>query len=291
MDCSIRHQHRKTILKVKWVIEDFEPDNKFGALADEVRRQGMDCETIRYLPLQSGSYDVFKKRDCVLFQGSLNLATQLQTEKEWVPGPWLSVENYQCTIYYAHLGKYLFNDPYIMLPRAEVKRNLSWLYDEAFGAKLTGLFFRPSSGMKPFTAGVCDPSSFESFWKWVEEFSEPHSIVVISPIKKILGEWRFVCADHQIITGCQYRKDGSINYAQNYPAEAKALADQIAGEKFQPDPMFIIDICQGESGRYYLLEINSFSCGGLYACEMEPIVKKASEIALREWEDLFGDSQ
>jgi hypothetical protein len=281
---------------VKWVIEDFEPDNSFGKLADEVKRQGMDCEVIRYLPLQSGSYNIFGDTDCVLFQGSIELALQLQRQKPWVPGPWLTAKNYECTTYYNHYGKYLFNDPYIFVTKGELLRRFEWLRDKAFGDILPFnknnyfLFFRPNSGLKPFIACVQDVSSksgfVSSWWPWVEQFMEPSDIIVVSTAKDILKECRFVCAEHEIIAGCQYRKGVKSQYDHGYPDEAKILADIIARESYQPDPMFIIDICQGADEQYYLLEINSFSCGGLYACEMEPIVKKASEIALREWKNI-----
>ena len=45
--------------KAKWIIEDFEPGNSFNRLADEVKRQGMDCEVITYDPLQKGSFNAF----------------------------------------------------------------------------------------------------------------------------------------------------------------------------------------------------------------------------------------
>jgi hypothetical protein len=275
---------------VKWIIEDFEPDNKFEDLAKEVIRQGMQCELIQYLPLQSGSYDVFGNQDCVIFQGSIELARQLKKQKGWIPGPWLTAKNYECTTYFAHYGKYLFNDPYVLVPCGDLLRKFEWLKNQALGGYLKDhLFFRPSSGLKPFSAGVQNVESKEQFvsswWPWVEQFMEPESIIVVSTAKNILQECRFVCADHEIITGCQYKKENGIEYTPGYPDEAKALADLIAQEKFQPDPMFIIDICQGADKQFYLLEINSFSCGGLYACEMEPIVKKASELALKEWNE------
>jgi hypothetical protein len=273
--------------EVKWVIEDFEPDNSFGKLAEEVKRQGMDCETIRYLPMQSGSYDVFQDNSCVIFQGSIELALQLQKQKKWIPGSWLTPKNYECTTYYTHFGKYLFNDPYIFVTSGELLRRFEWLQKQAFGGLKQFLFFRPSSGLKPFVACIQNVESKDAFksswWPWVEQFMEPSDIIVVSTAKDILKECRFVCAEHEIITGCQYRKGEKSQYDPGYPDGAKKLADMIAHETFSPDPMYIIDICQGADLNYYLLEINSFSCGGLYACEMDPIVKRASEIALKEW--------
>jgi len=109
-------------MKPKWIIEDFEADNKFDLLAEEVKRQGMEVEIIRYIPLKSGNYDKYADNLCVIVQASLNLARQLQRQKSWIPGPWLNSDSYECTNFYPYYGKYLMNEDYIMLPRAEVKR-------------------------------------------------------------------------------------------------------------------------------------------------------------------------
>lgn len=273
-------------MKPKWVIEDFEPDNKFGELAEEVKRQGMECEVIRYTPFQSGSYDIFEDTDCVLFQGSINLAQQLLREKKWIPNAWLTAKNYECTTYFAHFGKYLLNDHYIILPRAEATRQMDRIFHEYLG-KYEAVFCRPNSGLKPFTAGVFHTLNIKSFWDWVEEFTEPDALIVFSTPKEILCEWRFICANKEIITGCQYEKDKGLSFSHGYPEEAKAFAQEIASNKFQPDPMYTIDVCLNADKEYKLLEINSFSCAGLYACDMGVIVERASEIALKEWEDHY----
>jgi len=270
-------------MKPKWIIEDFAPDNSFGALADEVKRQGMECELIQYLPFQSGSYDIYDEKDCVIFQGSINLAQQLQRDKKWIPGMWLTPKNYECTKYYAHLGKYLFNSLYVMMPRAEVKRRMDWLYNECFGP-YEQLFIRPNSGLKPFTAGLCSRLNFDYFWRWVDDFTEPESIIVVSTPKVVKQEWRFICTKDGVLTGCQYEKSREFKTHPGYPEKAGALAAEVAAT-YQPDPIFVVDICLGETDNYYLMEIGSFSVAGLYACNMQPIVGRASEIALKEWEE------
>ena len=270
-------------MKPKWIIEDFAPANEFARLADEVRRQGMECEVVVYEPLQMGSFDAFGDEGCVLFQGSMEEAQRLQRIKRWIPGPWLTPKNYECTKYYAHLGDYLFNDTYIMLPRGDLLRKLDWLYDSVFHGFYT-LFFRPSSGMKPFTAAVYSKFDLVSVWDFIRDYTEPESLIVVSTPKIVKAEWRFVCSKGDVLTGCQYEKQGKIEYQPGYPEEARALAEEVC-KQYEPDPIFVVDICLTENGTYRLMEINSFSCGGLYACEMEPIVTRAAELAGKEWEE------
>lgn len=269
-------------MKAKWLIEHFDDRNSTQLLAAEVERQGYECEFIKYLPYMSGSINVYDRQDCVITQTAINMALQIQRDKPmWIPGPWLTACKYKCSEYYAHLGKYLFNDKYIMMPRAEVLRNIDTLFEWAGAGD--AIFMRPDSGLKSFTGKVFTRHNFDTDWIWVEEYTDPTSLVVISTPKNIGFEWRFVVADKQVITGSQYCVNGEHSCSPIYPEEAQALAQEIA-EIYSPDTMSVIDICQGADHKLYLLEIGSFSCAGLYSCDMEKIVEHASRIALSEWE-------
>lgn len=269
-------------MKPKWLIEDFDERNSYTALAAEVIRQGMECEVVTYTPFQSGSYNKFANDDCVVVQASLQLARQLVQQKPWIPNAWLTLSNYECSTYYAHLGKYLFNDFYAMMPVSEVKRNFGRILQQ-FG-KYESVFVRPSSGFKTFTGQLFSLANFEKDWSWVEEFSEPHNLAVVTTPKDILAEWRFVVTANDVITGCQYRKDSKHDCQTGYPDEAFELAKLVAAT-WQPDRVFVVDICQGTDKQFYLLEIGSFSCAGLYACDMTKIVEAVSQIATEEYLD------
>ncbi len=75
-----------------------------------------------------------------------------------------------------------------------------------------------------------------------------------------------------------YQLNGASKYKREWPDEAIALANKVAQE-YEADPMFTIDICQGIDNKFYLLEIGSFSCAGIYSCDVKPIVQEASRIA------------
>jgi len=272
----------------KWIIEDFEPDNQFDRLAQEVKRQGYECVILKYEPFQSGTFKQYAPEDCVIVQSSLQLASQLLREKKWVPNAWMNLKAYECSSYYAQLGKYLFNDVYAMLPRAEVTRRLKWIFD-TFG-KEDCVFVRPSSGFKTFTGQVFKLESFEKNWQWVIEFSEPDCLVVVSTPKIIKAEWRFIVKKDNVITGSLYKRDGKREYREICDEDKNAyeLADLIAHSDFQPDPVYVVDVCQGADDQCYVLEVGSFSCAGLYGCNMEKIVTEVSKIALKEWSEIFN---
>ncbi len=290
-------------MKPKWLIEDFEADNKFDVLAEEVKRQGMEAEIIRYMPFESGTYNKYGKDECVIVQSSLNLARQLMKEKGWIPGPWLNSKAYECTAFYPYLGKYLLNKDFIMLPRGSVNDKWSDIINTFCGPDDDdAVFIRPSSGIKTFTGKVFQTKHLKEDWEWVEEFTEPEDMVIIASVKEIEKEWRFVCADHSIITGSLYKQriGGAVSSGKyreipmaphdngdRDDLEAHQLAIAIASEGYKCDPMYTIDICKTANERFHLLEIGSYSCAGLYDCNPKIMVKEAARLAMQEWREFY----
>ena len=284
-----------------WLIEDFDEDNSRLSLIEEVRRQGMQCEVIcpicySYLPylstkLPSGKRicDLFENDACVIFQGSLNLARQLQREKSWIPGVWCSLHNFKCSVYYPYFAKFLLNSEYFFVPVADLLRRKDELYRRF--AVDTCLFVRPDSGFKTFTGRPIPYEEFSSDYEWMVEFSDPDSLALISNPKPIDAEYRFVVAERKVIAGSTYRIDGDLKYI---PVDLKSdrdrgaweFLDSVFEEKeiWTPDPVFVVDVCISNDN-YYILELNSFSCSGLYACDLQAVVKSASDLAVKEWLD------
>jgi hypothetical protein len=52
--------------------------------------------------------------------------------------------------------------------------------------------------------------------------------------------------------------------------------------RWRPDPIFMLDICEAEE-RFWLVEINGFSCSWLYACDLAAVVREASRLASECW--------
>jgi len=273
-------------MKPKWLVEDFDEGNNYGRLIKEIKRQGYECEPITYYPIESGNRDKYSDNDCVIVQASLQLAGELiRSKKGWIPGPWLYLQKYECSTYYAHLGEYLFNDDYIMLPASEFKRTKERWYERL--GKDGCIFIRPSSGFKTFDGKIFTVEHFDKDWEWVEEFADKDSLIVISSPKNIKAEWRFVVAEGEVVAGSMYRENGKSECTGGWHNKAFELA-KIVANKYSPDPIYVIDVCQGADNEYYLLEIGSFSCAGLYACDMKPIVETASRLALNCWNEIYS---
>jgi len=235
----------------------------------------------KYIPFQGGEYsELFKPYDLVIFYGSLNLARQLTQEKHNNLVIYSTVENYQCTKYYAYLAEFMLNKDYVMMPFSELKRQKEWLFKHM---GLNGqIFVRPSSGEKTFTGQLVNENSFDKDYDLLGFYNVvPHEIVIISTPKEIIKEWRFVVSGLEIISGCLYHDTTlNCNY-KGYPDEAEELVKEVVC-KYNPDSVWTVDICQDCNKEYYLLEIGGFSCAGMYSNDVKAIVKEVSRIAISE---------
>jgi len=269
--------------EVKWLVEKYDEDVLL--LIDEIKKQGMHCEVVKSFPYKEDEYNKFKEDDCVVFYGSLNLSHQLQRTKKWIPGPICDFKNFKCSTYYSHWGKYLLNQDYIMLPLLEFYRKREQIYKE-FGEN-GDIFIRPSSGAKTFQGNIFPYNEIEQEMKLMSQYGgkELEDIIcIISSPKKIQKEWRIVVAGGEPISASQYKNGDKVEEREGCDVDAWLLAKEIGKEEWQPDVACTLDICKCEN-KYYLLEANSFSCSGLYKCSVEPIVKKISGLALKEYKE------
>jgi len=278
-------------MDVKWLLETDTFEEDLEPIKDEIKRQGMEYTMVDYIPFGKGKYDQYPDDACVIFYGSLNLGAQLYKQKQWVPGVWCNLKNFECTTYYAHFGKHLLNDLYWMMPRSELNRRKDEFF-EMFDGKF---FARPSTGFKSFTGQVFTHDHFERDWEWADDFALAEDIVVVSSPKEIFNEFRFVCADKKIVSGTRYKLNGDaeplpLDQCDKATVEyATEFAQRVASEEWEPEPIYTIDVGELDNscGRTMrLMEINSFSCSGLYNCDPEPIVKAARELAIKEYQDL-----
>lgn len=271
-----------------WLIEDFDHDDSRLPLLEEVKRQGFPYQLLTYVPFESGNYDSIpnSSKECVIFQGTLNLGRQLRREKQWVPGVWCDLEAFKCTSYYPHFGQYLLNSDYVFVPIYELKRKKEELY-RIFGTD-DSIFIRPNSGFKTFTGKVVEKGHFESDLEWMVEYSDENSLAVVASPKPIDIEYRLIICKRKVITGSTIRVNGELKKETIDLSDTKLIeyAENICRTiDFQPEPIYSMDVCR-TYGNLFIVELNSFSCSGLYACDLKTIVEKASELAIKEWREI-----
>ena len=169
------------------------------------------------------------------------------------------------------------NNDYLLLPAAEVQRRQSTLL-----LQWNPMFLRPSRADKPFSGFV---AHFTDDIAWQLERVEAYDLVVVARAKAIEAEFRMVAVrGKDIVAASQYMQSGQFVIQRDVPSKAYEVAVAVVemlGKDF-PDPMYIVDIAH-VAGKYYLLEINGFSCPVLYNCDLEAIVHAAHEEAMHEW--------
>jgi hypothetical protein len=57
-----------------------------------------------------------------------------------------------------------------------------------------------------------------------------------------------------------------------------------AARLYRPEAAWTIDVCRTVHDNYYVLELNSFSCSGLYKCDKDAVVRAVSRAALEDWQ-------
>jgi hypothetical protein len=276
-------------MKTNWILEDniFEEDF-VTEMIDEICKQDMNVDIV----LTNASFwnkkdflDCYGEDECVVCYGSLQFIKQVRNKTSWIPGHFCTLENYSCTHYYPAFSDYLLAEKYIMLPFGELDRQKEFLY-ETLGDN-DCIFIRPNRGDKIFTGTVVKKETWEKDIELLGFYDvEPYDLCIVSEPQNIEKEWRLVVADTKVITGSEY----SPNEKKDVPKEVIDLGNEICSIDYKPDSVWTMDICQLQNGELKLLEIGSFSCAGLYRCDVEIIVREVSKIAEREWQDIFGMS-
>ncbi|KKN98839.1 hypothetical protein LCGC14_0140800 [marine sediment metagenome] len=278
-------------MKPTWVIQTNMEGVDTKSMIAEVERQGMEVDRVEYdyaAPLSSLekwliAEGVVRDEDasdaCVLCYGDVDFVKMIKRRASFIPGTWCNFENMKCSTYFAYLGRHLLNREYAMMPLGDLMRRWNNLTEYPPN---TSLFIRPDSGAKPFTGYVVKPDKHHKIESLIKTIG-PEVLVVVSPEKQIDAEWRFVICNKKVITGCRYLPDESVYF----PQTSFRLAQEIAQNEWQPDICYTVDIAES-GGEKYLLEINSFSCAGLYLCDMESIIRHASKAAIDEWREYFG---
>jgi len=238
----------------------------------------------------------FTNEDCTIFYGSLQRGRELYTKTDFVPGIFLTIDNYECYKYYGMFGKHLLNSSYRMLGFNDLKR---WKSHFEVNYEINKFFIRPSNGYKTFPGQIINTDKFD---EEVETLSKSYGgidteqLIVVAPYKNIVKESRFAVINGKVIDGCVYMMNGEKTEERIIDDEALVFAN-IVIDKLPtdfPDPAYTLDIAYydntdfgGEEG-YRVIEINSLCCAGLYHMDKELIVNAMNELVIQKFNDFWN---
>jgi len=272
-------------MKPTWLIHNYAQDE-----FDQIKAALDLTETPFQEIIYKNSFDKIdiaslpKNDECVVCYGSLQFASALKSN--YTPGFYGLSDKTECSQYMPNIpSEYLLNYPYIITSWAELKRSRTY-YNSIFS--WGGLFVKSNKGKKTFPGQVLRDT--EVHWnadiKIVEDTSSvsDNTLVLVSKSATFdKGEYRFVIVNKKVITGSMYNWDKDSN--SNYPKEAEELAQKIADLEWQLDTAYTCDIAMTQNGPK-VIELNSFGCAGLYACDRVKIVNAINEMALSEYRDM-----
>lgn len=276
--------------KVTWILhqEVTERLARYGSsLDDAVRRSGHDVHVVSWefgQPLPQ--VDVGPDQPVVLFGGH-PFVRAINTDGRFQPGA-LGVNDR------THASKYLSNLPLEWFLNSGAIF-MTWAMFKQRGMnffaqwQVKTLFIRPDSGLKTFAGQTITMENWNDTIMTLDQLSSvmPETMILVARPKDLQGEFRFVIADGQVVTGSEYRWDGKLDIRIDYPQECFEMAQRVAQHEWQVDIAYTCDVALTDDGPK-VIELNGFSCAGLYACNKDEIVKHVSAVALKEFlgEDL-----
>lgn len=262
-------------MKKKWVIETKIEEQSAKRLADSVRKYGGEVREIDFLPFNAFEIDEIQEGERFYFHGSIQASKWLEVVGGGCHLFW-DTWQYNCSNYYSKVYGHLWNSEHVFMPFNLLEKKKEDL------AKYVGvnncIFIRPDSPNKQFTGTVVDIDTWEKDFKLIsfykEDIDDDMMCVVAAPMTCYI-EMRFIVGGGKIITGSYYIEDKKKKVEEITSGElewrnAQTILNHI---NFNPDIIWVMDICAGSTGYPYILECGPFSASGLYACNTDKIVE------------------
>lgn len=266
-----------------WIIQDVIFGDRLAEMEAVLRAHDNAVHVLRRASALTPIEQIPFSRDLpTVAMVSLNIARRLGSRPDLIPGPFYRPEVFRVSHYAAHWGEYLLNDGFVLLPWSEFRRRLPAWQDQ-FGF-LGGVFVRPDSGNKTFTGLTIPFDDWDHETRCLEVLSgvTAETLVSISrPRADIDGEWRFWILNGMPVTHSAYswRDDED---PRDPPLACVKLVNELCQHAWQPDVAYTVDVCMtGDGAR--LVEINSFSCSGVYQADLCRLSEAAISVATDEW--------
>lgn len=267
---------------VKWLIDTSILEGRLNNKLPEIARaQGHEVFEVAFFKGSALPEIPFEDSDCVVVYGSHQFCRAVGVGR-FNPGMFGLCDRTHVLKYLSNLPtEWFLNNQPTMTTWKLFTENKSLWYDFY---KTDRIFIRPNSGFKTFAGQTLHRDEFEFEVNSMNQLTsvENETLMMIAPPKELLGEFRFVIADGQVLTGSEYRWDNKLDIRIDYPDECFDLAQKVASHPWQADFAYTCDVALTPDGPR-VVELNSFSCAGMYACDLEKVVQGISATALKVW--------
>jgi hypothetical protein len=280
-----------------WIIDqymlDLSSERGCGSIAEAVRRAGMDVHVVASEAHLSSEMALPEWGNrCTVLYGSFRFVRRVERQLKasarppLLPGAFARVETLSYAAFGAHLGDLLLNDDFVILPFGEFRRR-------RMGGWGGRCFLRPDAVTKSFAGMVVTEADFDHEMNSLEKLQHvmPEDLVVAAAARDIRRETRFLVVDGEVVSGSTYGWSGNGDIGLPIDDASIALAREVASRGWQPDRAYTCDVALVEAAgdlKARLIELNSFSCAGLYGCDLDAVVAAVSAAAQDEWEQCGG---
>lgn len=233
-------------------------------LAETLSRLGIPHTRVKVIPFGGGLDPDIDVSGPTVVVGSMSLAHHAVRER-WTPGAWVNAENFGYEAYIDAFGELMLNHD------ADVVR-----FADALDHGMDSFFIRPDGDEKLFAGTVMDRSDLAEWQAKIASADTtwtitPDTKVIVSPIKTIFMETRFIVVDGEVVTGSTYKRGGRITYDERVSPNAEVFARRQA-RVWTPDRVCVLDVAETVDGMR-IVEFNNFNSAGWYECDVEKIVR------------------
>lgn len=261
-------------MAITWVVEPNAFSKTYETFLDAIDREGHSRILWDDDWWCSGRAPASQPSEVRIFHGSLGNAHRIAVELAWSPGAYCATDEFRCSRWYDRASSWLAHEKWATSTAQELVDSPETVAG-AF-AKDDQVFIRPDSCLKPFAGRVCNLTGITlEHLDFGFYFDDPMTPVVIAPVQEIGREWRFVVVDQVVVAGSAYDAATRTSASGVAPSEK---AQEIASALQAPEPVYVLDICETNSG-LKLLELNPFSGADLYGCDPGAIVRSVSRAA------------
>lgn len=267
---------------VKWIVDTSIIEGRVnGNLVGILRERGHEVFTCAFFKNTPLPELPDWEGQCVVIYGSHQFNRAVRGVKSYQPGSLGLVDRTEVNSYMSNLPlEWFLNRDGVMTTWAQFQQRRDFWFKVFPGERV---FVRPNSGFKVFTGTTVSLEEWDNDILGLEKCTGvmTETPMMVAPAQEILGEFRFVVAEGQVVAGSEYRWDNVLDIRRDWPEECWNMAQQVASHPWQVDIAYTCDVALTPEGPR-VVELNSFSCAGLYACDLELIVDGVSRAAWRE---------
>lgn len=254
---------------MRWVVQqNLGKRDDTDRMMAAIRALGMSAVGVDVVPFSDDLPDIPNDQPTV-FYGATGFINSVYLRGSWRPGTFYDGDAFKFSRYLEEYGDRMLNSGARLTTLGGFK-DIGLSPDEL-------VFIRPDRDLKEFAGDVIRVGDFTT---WVDDLSygnytlRPECPIVVADPVGIRYEWRTFIVNGQVVTGSQYRRDGTLCVEASLPTRVRKFAEACAGV-WSPAPVFVMDI--GQSGaELYIIELGCVNSAGFYASDIELLIKEIS---------------